>query len=172
MIDRRAVWREMRYAAPVGKTRVSLSVVLPLLELTVWAVLVPAEIVQIWYGAHQASSISKSATARVGGIELTMPPDQWVSFTLRWQRLKYARAIIATNLPGLAADALISLPTGQPGKWHPAAISLDNWRGLVFPFYCLPAWWLAGLGLDGLLAASTSILRYCGPARSSVSCSR
>jgi hypothetical protein len=146
-----ALWRETRYAAPVGKTRVSLSLVLPVVELTVWAVLIPAQIVQIWYGAHQASRRSQGAIARVGEIELRMPPEQWLRFTLRWQPLKYSHAIIATNLPGLAADALISLPTGQPGKWHPAAVSLDNWRGLVLPFYCLPAWWLAGLGIDGLL---------------------
>jgi hypothetical protein len=101
----------MRYAAPVGKMRVSLSRALPVVELTVWAVLVPAQIVQIWYGAHVASSRSQSATAHVGVIELTMPPDQWLPFALRWQPLKYARAIVAANLPGLAADALISLPT-------------------------------------------------------------
>jgi hypothetical protein len=25
---------------------------------------------------------------------------------------------------------------------------LDTWRALVFPFFCLPFWWLVGCGLD------------------------
>ena len=74
------MWREMGYDASVGKTRVSLSLALPVVELTVWAVLVPAQIFQIWLGAHGASSRS---TAHVSGIELTQPPDQWVPFALR-----------------------------------------------------------------------------------------
>lgn len=144
-------WSEMRYSSHLAKMRISFSVLLPALALVVWAVLVPAEIGRVWYSAHQAMSRGQGATASVSRFELTLPPDQWVSFTLRWRLLHYSRAIIAVNLPGLAADVLISMPTSQPGKWHPEAVSLDNWRCLVFPFYCLPAWWLAGYGLDALV---------------------
>ena len=28
---------------------------------------------------------------------------------------------------------------------------LWSWRDITFPFFCLPAWWLVGLGIDGLL---------------------
>jgi len=28
---------------------------------------------------------------------------------------------------------------------------LDTWRAIAFPFFCLPAWWLVGLGVDVLL---------------------
>ena len=148
---RNPVWGEMRYSSRLVKMRISFALLLPALELTVWAALVPAEIGQVWYSSHQAVSRAQLASVPLGRFELTQPPDQWVSFTLRWRPLHYSRAIVAVNLPGLAADVLISLPTSQPGKWHPAAISLDNWRSLVFPFYCLPAWWLAGFGLDALV---------------------
>jgi hypothetical protein len=135
----------------VGIPRISFSLLLPVVELTLWALLVPTQIGQVWYRSHKAAGRSGGATARIGEAELTLPPDRWVDFILRWGHLTYSHAIVAANLPGIGADLLVSLPTSQPGKWHPSGISLDNWRCLTFPFYCLPAWWFAGCGIDGLL---------------------
>jgi hypothetical protein len=57
----------------------------------------------------------------------------------------------AINLPGMVFDILISLPTSWPSTWHPQALLRDTWDALVYPFFCLPFWWLVGCGLDGLL---------------------
>jgi len=59
--------------------------------------------------------------------------------------------ITALNIPGVAVELLIDLPLTFPESWHPAHLDLFEWRALVFPFYCLPFWWFAGLGIDGLL---------------------
>jgi hypothetical protein len=42
------------------------------------------------------------------------------------------------------------LPTTWPSSWHPATISIDAWRSIAFPFYCLPAWRFVGQGFDAL----------------------
>jgi hypothetical protein len=62
-----------------------------------------------------------------------------------------AHMIKAINLPGTIFEILISLPTSWPSTWHPAALLPETWDALVYPFFCLPFWWLVGCGLDGLL---------------------
>lgn len=59
--------------------------------------------------------------------------------------------IAALNLPGFVIDLLISLPFTFPAGWYPAGIDFFEWRSIVYPFYCLPFWWFAGMGIDGLL---------------------
>ncbi len=115
------------------------SLLLPILELALWIALVPTELARIYFNGPP------------GQFQLSPPVHGFLPFVLKWVPMTYSRMIIAVNLPAMLADAVISLPTGQPGKWHPPAISLDNWRSFVFPFYCLPAWWFAGCGLDALL---------------------
>ena len=129
--------------------RISLSLLLPVLELSAWTMLVPTEVGLIYYGAHRATH---GASAPLGSAELILPPDRWVEYALRWMPLRDSHTIIAANLPGFLPDLLISLPTDQPGKWHPSWASLENWRCFTFPYYCLPAWWFVGYGLDALLA--------------------
>jgi hypothetical protein len=55
------------------------------------------------------------------------------------------------NFPGIFVEMSVVLPTAGSPKWHPAALTLAGWRMLSYPFFCLPAWWLVGKGLDGLL---------------------
>ncbi len=131
----------------MGVTRVSFSLLLPILELTVWAVLVPTEVGLICYRAQRTP---QGASAHLGHFELNLPPDRWVGFALKWMPLTHSRTIIAANLPGMLVDLMVSLPADQPGKWHPSWVSLENWRCFTLPFYCLPLWWFAGYGLDGL----------------------
>lgn len=135
----------------MGITRISFSLLLPIVELVFWVALVPTEVGLIHYRAGQATHASGNISARLGEVELKLPPDRLATFSLRWMPLRYSHAIIAANLPGLVADLLVSLPTAQPGTWHPSGVSLDNWRCFTLPFYCLPAWWFVGCGLDGLL---------------------
>jgi hypothetical protein len=133
----------------VALKRPSFSLLLPILELSAWTMLVATEVGLIYYGAHRATH---GASAHLGSAELNLPPDRWVEFALRWMPLAHSHTIITANLPGILPDLLISLPSDQPGKWHPSWVSLENWRCFTFPFYCLPAWWFVGYGLDALLA--------------------
>jgi hypothetical protein len=75
-----------------------------------------------------------------------------VFFVLDLLAFRFSHFFTALNLPGMFAELLVSLPTSWPAMWHPAAILGDSWRSLSMPFYCLPAWWLVGRGLDSLFA--------------------
>lgn len=37
-----------------------------------------------------------------------------------------------------------------PDTWYPAGFTVFSWRAVTFPFYALPFWWFAGVGLDAL----------------------
>jgi hypothetical protein len=123
---------------------------LPIVEIAIWIVMVPAEAGLTFYRLHGESPGSERFIDVLGWNRLAIPRDRLLPSAITLAALDHSQEIIAADLPGLLADFLISLPTAQPGKWHPAAIPLDAWRCLVFPFYCLPAWWFVGLGLDGL----------------------
>jgi hypothetical protein len=58
---------------------------------------------------------------------------------------------MSANLAGNPVEVLISLPTSWPQIWRPTDLTPDGWRVVAYPFYRLPAWWLVGRGLDGLL---------------------
>ena len=55
------------------------------------------------------------------------------------------------NNPGVWADLLLSLPMNGPKLWYPQTMPSDDWRAFVWPFLCCPFWWLAGVGLEGLV---------------------
>jgi len=131
--------------------RISFSLLLPIVELALWAVLVPTGAGLTYYRLYRAARGSQGVRIHSGQFELTVPRGGWVGFALASVPACRSRTIIVVNLPGLVADVVLSLPTAQPGRWHPSAMSLDTWRSFTFPFYCLPAWWFAGCGLDGLL---------------------
>jgi hypothetical protein len=65
--------------------------------------------------------------------------------------VRYSRLVTAINLPGVFVEALISLPISWPDSWHPEGLTLDSWRAIILPFFCLPFWWFVGRGTDALL---------------------
>jgi hypothetical protein len=132
-------------------THISFGLLLPIIELTIWTILVPSYSGSLYYRLRQASRGSEQVNIRSGEMEMRLRKDRWLSFAIASLPPRRARAVVASNLPGVLPEVLVSLLTPQPGKWHPSAISLDAWRAHTLPFYCLPFWWLAGLGLDGLL---------------------
>jgi hypothetical protein len=68
------------------------------------------------------------------------------------------RPIQTINLPAITIAMLVDGVSGSwPDDWQPAAFGpavngVFAWRGLIFPLYCVPFWWFAGLGLDALFA--------------------
>jgi hypothetical protein len=132
-------------------SRASFSVMLPLFELAIWVVLVVVPATLVFLNLNQTAH--GSPTAHVGterfGLEIPRQRVLWFAF---WSATNNkAHAIAAINIPGTIPEVLISLPTSWPQSWHPAGWLIDSWRALIFPFFCLPAWWFVGLGVDSLL---------------------
>lgn len=70
-----------------------------------------------------------------------------------------SRPIQALNFPAMTTEMVMSgIMRSWPDSWRPAVFGplpadLFLWRAIIFPVYCLPFWWIAGVGLDALLGS-------------------
>jgi hypothetical protein len=112
-------------------------------------IVVPATLV--FLGLIQSAQGSSSAHIDVGSFGVDIPRQEFLPFAFSdtdWR----ANTIVALNIPGMATEILVSLPTSWPDSWRPVGWTLDAWRSVIFPFYSLPFLWFTGLGMDSLLA--------------------
>jgi hypothetical protein len=105
----------------------------------------------MFYGLSYASHGSDVVALHAGHFDLTLPRNRLLSFSLESVTRQHSHTITAINIPAIFIEILVSLPTSWPSSWHPPQLSMDSWRSLTFPIFCLPAWWLVGRGIDGLL---------------------
>jgi hypothetical protein len=131
--------------------RIPFSHILPVVDLALLVVLVFVPITMTAVHLYQASKGSDQITIHSGQIEMTFPRSQIVPWSIRVVTVSKAPTVKAINLPGTIFEILISLPTSWPSTWHPAALAPETWDALVYPFFCLPFWWLVGCGLDSML---------------------
>ena len=132
-------------------SRVSFSVLLPLIDLVIWVVLLAVPATLVFLNLERVAQGSGVANIQAEMFSASIPRKQFLSFALQSAAIKSSSTVAAANMPGFFGELLISLPTSWPASWHPAGMMLDTWRAITFPFFCLPAWWLVGLGVDVLL---------------------
>jgi hypothetical protein len=131
--------------------RIPFSHLLPVVDLALLALLVFVPITLMSLRLYQASKGSDQVHVHTDQSDMSLPRDQIVPLAIRMVTVSKAETIKAINLPGAIFQILISLPTSRRSGWHPAALLLQTWQALVYPFFCLPFWWLVGCGLDCLL---------------------
>jgi hypothetical protein len=130
--------------------RVRFSWVLPLAAFLVWDVLVLGPAVMTYCQLVAAAHGERSARMHSEQIEYTVPRDRFLWFSMETAAVQHHDLIRSINFPGLFTQALISLPISWPNLWRPKGTPRFIWEALVMPFYCLPAWWFVGRGVDGL----------------------
>ena len=81
-----------------------------------------------------------------------LPRDQWLTFSLSEIGQRRFRFITDLNLPGAVVGAPLYVPAASFLRQHPGVLSMRVWHTITIPFFCLPAWWFVGVGLDGLFA--------------------
>lgn len=146
-------------------TRLSFSLLLPALELAAWLLLVPTQVGLLFWRLHHPASVPVSEEFQTDkmysvlpNILLITPQKQghaskhpfwdtalWLGTT------RYSQLVTEINMPGVFVEALVSMPTSWPQSWHPEGMMLESWRAIILPFFCLPFWWFAGRGVDGVL---------------------
>jgi hypothetical protein len=131
--------------------RIPFSHILPVIDLALLVVLVFVPITITAMHFYEASHGSDEVHIHSGQFDMSFQRSQIVPWAIRLGTAPAAHTIKAINLPGTIFDILVSLPTSWPSMWHPQALLPETWDALVYPFYCLPFWWLVGCGLDGLL---------------------
>ncbi len=116
-----------------------------------WLVLVPTQVAFVYVRLHQLARASPELKLQVGQFGGTVRRDKLLPFALELVGLREFSTITAINAPGMLGEFLVSVPTSWPDSWHPSNLSLFGWRCVTLPFFCIPAWWFAGRGLDAIL---------------------
>lgn len=111
----------------------------------------PAKVISTVYHFHRVAGNSAAVQIRTGQFEMIIPRKRWLPFALERAGFQYDHMVQAANLPATLVEVLISLPLSWPSLWHPRELTMATWRTFSYPFFCLPAWWFAGLGLERLV---------------------
>jgi len=139
----------------VKLSRLPFSTLLPLVSLALWATLIAVPLT-LSYGGHQAAS--KNAGSAPTSEELKYLSDgkiSQISITVDdspiYRATRFSHAIQNINLPALAVDLLIDrFSSSWPDSRTPFGLYFETWRAIIYPIYCLPFWWIAGLGIDAV----------------------
>jgi hypothetical protein len=137
---------------PLRLKKFSFTAFLPLVEPAIWSVLIllPAFQGLMMYSRFDGLIAPSGGSVRSKVFE--------VSLTLACERR--FTTILNLNLPGALLGAPISLPAISYFRTHPGFFSAKTWHALTLPFFCLPAWWLVGRGLDAILSRTRIPLAY------------
>jgi hypothetical protein len=100
--------------------------------------------------------ISRGGDVRVHTHEMSaiLPRDQFFLASVTGSGALASRTVQAINFPAMISEIFASVMMRTwPYSWRPKTFGglpsgLFIWRGLIFPIYCLPFWWFAGLGID------------------------
>jgi hypothetical protein len=132
-------------------SRVSFSLLLPILELTLWLVLVPTQAAFNYLHLRQTAHGAASLRLEFGELTLDLQRRKFLPFAFESAAMRESEIISSINIPGVFIDALVSRLFGGAIHRNPFEWTWEAWRAISYPFFCLPAWWFAGLGLDALL---------------------
>jgi hypothetical protein len=129
------------------------SILLPLFDLAIWVVLVIVPTTIAYMSLLQMAHNSSTAEIRSGGTSFaSVPRERFASFALSVGTIRQSHLITAINMPGIVSDLFISIPI-----WHidrlRTQMTMESWRALSFPLFCLPAWWFVGKGVDALVGS-------------------
>jgi hypothetical protein len=129
---------------PLKPKKFSLATLLPLAELFVWftLILVPAVQTSIAFVRQSRSSSNENAP---------FPFSRSLGYSLGFAFEEQFPTIVNLNLPGVLIGLPISVPVLQHLRAHPAMLTTRSWAVVTLPFFCLPAWWFVGRGLDAVL---------------------
>ncbi len=105
-------------------------------------------------------SHSPAASNQVVNIDIpTLTPEQQKvadkAFEIEHLRMKVP---VALNLPVGIAQLPYIIPSREKREWAPRGMTTDAWRALSWPFAGVLFWWLAGRGVEALLASRKKIV--------------
>jgi hypothetical protein len=135
----------------VKAARIPFSVLFPIGELAVWASVILSQTTLTFYGLNHAAHGSEVVATHFGQYGVILPRNQWFFFSLQTVTMRQSHIISAINFPGMLIDSFMPLLSSwRPLRYLPY-LPMDSRRALTLPIFCLPAWWLVGRGIDGLL---------------------
>ena len=130
---------------------VRFSWVLPVVGLAVWAVVIAVPAVQTYRALQAIGAQGQNPTVAVGTFHATILAENFWAFAVNEAVVTHSHALTAIAMPGALVEMPFTIALTNPSLWYPK--QLDEWTAslLEAPVYCLVAWWLVGVGMEGLL---------------------
>ncbi len=131
----------------------SFSIRLPLIALLFCYVSL-ASLTTISYIDLRQASRGGYVSVHTHEMSITIPRNQFLVASVSGSGALASRVVQAVNFPAMISEILASIVMHSwPDSWRPKTFGnlpsgLFIWRSLIFPIYCLPFWWFAGLGVD------------------------
>ena len=124
---------------------------LPVLSLVVWGVIVAVPAVQMDRALRAVGAEGKNAGVVVGTFRGTVLPENFAAFAMNAAVVTHSHAITAMEMPGALVQMPMVVALTNPELWYPQQLDQGTGSWLAMPLYCLPAWWLVGLGMEALV---------------------
>ncbi|HSY36971.1 MAG TPA: hypothetical protein VK814_14540 [Acidobacteriaceae bacterium] len=124
---------------------------LPVVALWVVVVVIALPAVQTYGRLRVIGAQGQNATVRVGADHATISPENFWPFAVNEAVVTHSHALTAMQLPGALVEMPLAIALTNPSLWYPQQLDEWTWSLVEMPLYCLPAWWLVGLGMEGLL---------------------
>jgi hypothetical protein len=131
--------------------RLPFRMLLPVMAVVVWLGMVAGPAARMDHELRRVTGNVKNATVSVGTFHTTISPQRFAAFAVNEAVLTHSHALTAMNFPGALMEMPISLATTVPEAWYPKQLESWTWMAMATLFYCLPAWWLVGLGVEALV---------------------
>jgi hypothetical protein len=130
---------------------VRLTWLLPAMALVVWAAVIALPAVQTYWTLRAIGVQGKNATVTVGAFHGTILAENFWPFAVNEAVVTHSHALSAIAMPGALVEMPLTVALTNPSLWYPKQLDEWTWSLLETPLYCLPAWCLVGLGIEGLV---------------------
>jgi len=133
----------------VNPQRISFARTLPILALLLSYVIIAVPATMAYINLRSASSHGSDVIVRYHKDPFSVSHLHFLRPSLESGAALTSRTIVATNFAGGSIEFAVQKAAGTwPHGWAPFGISVTTWKAIAFPIYCLPFWWLVGLGMD------------------------
>jgi hypothetical protein len=137
--------------ARVNPHRISFARTLPILALLLSYVLIAVPATRAYFYFSRASQHGRDLLVPHHGSYIRIPHEHFLRTSVLGSAELTEPAIVPINFPGGFIDLAVQKKAGTwPHGWSPQGISVPAWKAIILPIFCLPFWWLAGLGIDSL----------------------
>ena len=123
---------------------------LPCVGLIVSITILAVPTTLFYFSLQQLAHGGSVAYLHLGQFGAQIRSEHFLSFAFMSTALRFGHIVDALNIPGVLGEGLMSAIKSRPHNFVPSGMTLESWRAISLPVFCLPAWWLVGRGLDAL----------------------
>jgi hypothetical protein len=130
------------------KRRTSFAWLLPLVELSFWAMIAIVPALVFFFRLKQMAHGTGSVTLSSEEFAMTIRSDRFLAVAFDRAGWSAEKPLTILNASAKFVEVLVSLAVAHKVYWYPASFLRSTWHAIIYPIYALPAWIYVGMGID------------------------